>query len=645
VSAVASPVSRFAAAAVAALICGSAGAGAAFASAPGGRVLPAAEEADIAVDASITGEFPSSADPGTRTSVLVEVGAPLTDLTNVSTSLSVTDVPLDSTDAIDAFVMDPASIASHAVAGSTVTALSGGVPLAPGSLPVGTRSTVAVSAAPGALGLPTDTWGVYGVTVSVTVGQDVVWSQASPIIWLPKLVPPLDVTVVASVSGPKERVASLLGAAGDERVTLLVDPSALTTSQRLGIERREAYMLPAGNLDITSVAHAEAPAMLDAALAESRRYSSLPWLAVAASADDATAALATNAGAVAVLADPRWSSYGQPAASVVAATPINDLDLAPVILPDPALSAMLASQPPTQPATTARVLAVAALRAGADAGSVVVAPGDGWVVDGTQPSRAVAMLLNAPFVTARPLTAALSDPDRLSVDLPDNTPSADDAGSDLAVGAVSALDRLSVMARAADAPSAMVAEARRAVLSAMSLADRADPERRAADFAEATDLAESVINSVVVTSGNTLNLVSSSGDVPLTVRNNLDVAVTVRVSMTSRSPALVTKAQPTATVEAGAEATVLVPVTAVSNGDVNVTVALRNEDGQTVAVAQTLRIKVRAQWGNAATGVFTAGLIVLLIGGVVRTARRGRRDTRVLPADSASVAGASDADA
>ena len=101
-SAVASPVSRFAAAAVAALICGSAGAGAALASAPGGRVLPAAEEVDMAVDASITGEFPASADPGTRTSVLVKVGAPLTDLTNVSTSLSVTDVPLDSADAATA---------------------------------------------------------------------------------------------------------------------------------------------------------------------------------------------------------------------------------------------------------------------------------------------------------------------------------------------------------------------------------------------------------------------------------------------------------------------------------------------------------------------------------------------------------------
>ncbi len=638
-------MTRFAAAAVAAMICGAAGAGAAFASAPAARVLPAAEDADVAVEASVAGEFPAFARLETRTSVLVEVGAPLTDLTDVSTSLSVTDAPFDSADAIDAFVQDPTSIASHTVARSPVTASSGVSPRAPGSLPVGTSSTVALSAAPGALALPADTWGVYGVTVSVNVGQDVVWSEAAPITWRPELVPPLDVSVVASVAGSNERVASLLGAAGDERVTLLVDPSALTIGQRLELDRREAYMLPAGNLDITSVAHAEAPTMLDAALAESRRYSSLPWLAVAASADDATAALAANAGAVAMLADPRWSNGGQPAASVVTAVPVGDLDLAPVILPDPTLSATLASQPPTQPAATARVLAVAALTAGGGVDSVVVAPGDGWVVDGTQPSRAVAMLLNAPFVTARPLTAALSEPDRPSVDLPDNTPRAADSGSDLAVGAVSALDRLDVMATAADAPSAMVAEARRAVFTAMSLADRADPERRAAEFADASDLAESVINAVVVTSGNTVNLVSSSGDIPLTVQNNLDVAVTVRVSITSRSPALVTKAQPTATVEAGSEATVRVPVTAVSNDDVNVTVALRNEDGQTVAVAQTLRIRVRAQWGNAATGVFTAGLVVLLIGGIVRTARRGRKDTRVRPADSTNVAGASDADA
>ncbi len=47
-----------------------------------------------------------------------------------------------------------------------------------------------------------------------------------------------------------------------------------------------------------------------------------------------------------------------------------------------------------------------------------------------------------------------------------------------------------------------------------------------------------------------------------------------------------------------------------------------------------MRVRVRAQWGNAATGVFTAALAVLLIAGIVRTARRGRKDTRMRPANA-----------
>ncbi len=649
-TAVASPVSRLAAVAVSALLYGTVGLGAAYASAPAPRAAPTAVEVEVAVDASVAGEFPAVADPQTSTSVLLTVSAPFMDLSGVSASLSVTDTPLDSADAIDAFVKEPQSAASQTVATLPVTASSATAPslgpvLTPGTLPVGTSTTLAVSAAPGTLGLPADTWGVYGITVSVMVDQDVVWSQAAPITWQPSLVPPLDVTVVASVSGPKERVASILAAADDPRVALLVDPSALTTSQRLALDRREVYALPAGNLDVTSAAHAEAPDLLEAALAESRRYSSLPWLAVAAAADHSTAKLATNAGAVAVLAAARWAGISEPASSVVTAVPLDDVALAPVILPDPELSMTLATQPPSQPATIARILAVAALRAGAGAGSVVVAPGDGWVVDGTRQSRGLERLLDAPFVTSRPLTTALSDADRPSIDLPEIMPSDADAASEQAIRAVSALTRLDVMATTANSPSAMVASAKRAVLTAMSLANRAEPERRAAEFIDATAQADVVINAVSVTSGNTLNLVSSSGDVPVTVRNGLDVSVTVRVAMMSRSPVLVTNALPEATVEAGSEATVLIPVTAVSNGDVSVTVALRNNEGQTVAVAQTLRVKVRAQWGNAATGVFTAGLVVLLVAGIYRTARRGRKDTRVRPADSALVAGASDADA
>jgi len=150
---------------------------------------------------------------------------------------------------------------------------------------------------------------------------------------------------------------------------------------------------------------------------------------------------------------------------------------------------------------------------------------------------------------------------------------------------------------------------------------------------------------VRVTSGSQLLLVSSSGSVPITVRNSLDVPVTVRVAVTSRSPILRSKNQPVTTVEAGSDANVMVPLTAISSGDVDVSVALRTTEGATVAVAETLKVRVRAAWGNLATGLFTAALVVLLIAGVTRTVRRGRKDTRTGPVADAAVAGASDSDA
>ena len=50
-----------------------------------------------------------------------------------------------------------------------------------------------------------------------------------------------------------------------------------------------------------------------------------------------------------------------------------------------------------------------------------------------------------------------------------------------------------------------------------------------------------------------------------------------------------------------------------------------------VAAPQTLKVRVRADWGNAVTAVFTVGLVVLLIAGIIRTIRRGRRSTRMAP--------------
>ncbi|NTV40095.1 MAG: hypothetical protein HGA51_09120, partial [Demequinaceae bacterium] len=172
-----------------------------------------------------------------------------------------------------------------------------------------------------------------------------------------------------------------------------------------------------------------------------------------------------------------------------------------------------------------------------------------------------------------------------------------------------------------------------------------DPAFRAEQAVAARESAATVMGAVAVTSGSQLLLVSSSGSVPITVINMLDVPVTVRLAVTSQSPILRTKQQPTVTIDAGTDATVKVPVTAISSGDVGVSVALRTEDGATIAVAETLRVRVRAEWGNLATGIVTAGLVVLLIAGLVRTVRRGRKDTRLRPTTDTPVAGASAEDA
>lgn len=49
--------------------------------------------------------------------------------------------------------------------------------------------------------------------------------------------------------------------------------------------------------------------------------------------------------------------------------------------------------------------------------------------------------------------------------------------------------------------------------------------------------------------------------------------------------------------------------------------------------------------GTVATGIFTGGLVLLLVAGVVRTVRRGRKDTRLRPSDDTAVAGASSLEA
>jgi len=601
----------------------------------------------------IGGDVIATANAQAPYGVLVEAVSTLKDLTNVAVQLAVTDAPFADADALREFTDSPADTAVHQVGAApfgTVGTPPGGTPPvgAPlgGALVEGERTTASLVVPAGGFGLPSDSSGVYGIVITVTVGGEATWTRAAPLTWGPSGLPKLNVTAVATITGAESRVSALLTAAADPRVTLLVDPTALTFSQLVALIDRDAYVLPASNIDVTAAAHTETPALIEAAISRTRAVSSLPWLAVAAAADDATLRAATKAGAVAVLADSRWATLAAPTGGgVYDAGLIEAAATAPVVVADPDLSTMLATRSPADPTTSAWLVAQAAFEAMSGAGSVIMAPGESWGVDGGTASRAIAVMFAAPFVMPVTLTDVLSNPDRVAVDLPDVEPLPSDTSADEVVGAVSGLTRLDGLAAATTGRSTMIMDAERGLLESLSLQNRANPAFRSEQSSAAIATATDVLSSVAVTSGSQLLLVSSSGSIPITVSNGLDVPVTIRVAVTSRSPILRTRDTPVATIEAGADATVKVPVTAISSGDVSVAVALRTEEGATVAVAETLNVRVRAAWGNLATGIFTLGLVVLLIAGVVRTVRRGRKDTRLGPSAIATVAGAADADA
>ena len=596
---------------------------------------------DLGVSVQVVGDIPATADPLAPFGMVVEVASTLTTVSGLTIELAVTDSPFPTPGDLAGFIASPRTVPLHPVAMASPTSTG---ETTPGTVRVGASTTTPVAANPGALGLPADASGVYGAVLTVRSGTEVVWERAAPLTWRPAALPPLDVTVLATVSGPEGRVAALLTAASDERVSLAVDSTALSTEQILSIMGRDVYALPAGGLDVTSAAHAEAATLIEGAVSRSASNLGIPWLAIAAVADDSTVNAASLLGATAVLTDARWPSIAAPAGGgLYAPEPTESAAvMSPLVVPDPVLSTILATRSPSDPGVPAALVAAAAFAAMDDQGAVVVSPGDSWAVDSTRSSRAVNALLGAPFVKAVPLKDFLSAAEHTAIDLPERVDDPNDAPPQDVVAAVSALSRLAVLDRATESSSATIDTARLGVLSSLSLSARADTAHRTEATAAALESATQVVSAVAVTSGSQLLLVSSSGSVPITVFNGLDVPVTLRVAMTSRSPILVSEGQPVVTIEPGTESTVKVPVTAVSSGDVNVSVAVRTEDGSTVAVAETLSVRVRAAWGNTATGVFTLGLAVLLVAGLIRTIKRGRKDTRVLPADDTAVAGTSD---
>ncbi len=79
--------------------------------------------------------------------------------------------------------------------------------------------------------------------------------------------------------------------------------------------------------------------------------------------------------------------------------------------------------------------------------------------------------------------------------------------------------------------------------------------------------------------------------------------------------------------------TVGVPVRAIGSGNVSTQVDILGPVGQVIGTGTEINIRVRADWENVGTAIIAGVFLLILIVGIIRSARRGTRTPPIAEAD------------
>lgn len=194
-----------------------------------------------------------------------------------------------------------------------------------------------------------------------------------------------------------------------------------------------------------------------------------------------------------------------------------------------------------------------------------------------------------------------------------------------ALGALLELERSDAeYARIALEPTPLLADRRLDLIDALALGG----ESAAAGEGRYRGQSERLRAAVQVVESNTITLFADRTSLPVTVQNSLPVAVRVFVRVEAATGQLrVEDPRVEAVIEAGSQVRALVPVQSLVNGDVDIRVSLRADDGAVIGTPISVPLNLQAGWETAGT-IAIGGIIAALFAiGLVRDIRR-RRQTR-----------------
>lgn len=441
----------------------------------------------------------------------------------------------------------------------------------------------------------------------------------------------IDPRVIASIrllgdDAPPEAVAFLdrLLAAPNESFVLPwadADPVATITAASVALPRPEGTGVVSSTERDAAQTPAPSPSPDDSLSIDELAE----WPATFGGVAWAEAGSLTSA-AVSVLTDDGTSVLIAPGSSLESPGAVQELDGLRVLRADDALTAAareasLAVSQQRFDRAMARVSAVLAASASTEPGIPAIIPlardhlaGTDRLID------TIAQTVALPWAAGATVTQALS---RTAVSTSVIDPLPDEALSGAVRGALDAEANDRTFASIAVNPTAITDLRRLELLAALSLGWG---ERSVDALHEFTRDSTALRSSVRVIESSKITLLADRASLPITVQNDLDVAVRVFVKVEPDSTQLrVLDSRVEALVEPRSQTRALVPVESLTNGQVDITISVRDADDRIVGDPKRVSLNLQAGWETAGTIAIAIALVLLLGFGVARDIRKRRR--------------------
>ena len=192
--------------------------------------------------------------------------------------------------------------------------------------------------------------------------------------------------------------------------------------------------------------------------------------------------------------------------------------------------------------------------------------------------------------------------------------------AEASVGVFSSLEEAQVTANALDRPSEMMAPLEESALMKLSRAWDGSTKQWQQSLSP-------YLMPFKLTSPESVLMIYGDSALPVQVHNTLPWAARVRVRLLSQDPRLQSASQAAVNLPPSTNETVNVKLRGVGSGDIRTQVAVMNHDGRDVGERQDVLVSVRANWENLGLGVIGGMLALVLVFGIAKRVRAGRRGT------------------